>query len=143
MKKVLAFGTFDLLHPGHLSYLAQAKSLGDKLIVIIATDSNVKKIKGKAPVNSEKERREMVANIKFVDEAVIGFEDDMINSVEKIKPEIIALGYDQKPSEAELEKMLAARGLKAKIVRLKPYKENMFKSSKIKEKIIDSAKPNN
>jgi FAD synthetase len=142
MKKVLAFGTFDLLHPGHLSYLSQAKALGDRLIVVIATDSNVKKIKGKPAVNSERERREMVANIKFVDEAIIGFEDDMINSVEKIKPDIIALGYDQKPSEAELEKMLAARGLKAKIVRLKPYNENMFKSSKIKEKIIDSAKPN-
>src|SRR3989338_11029882 len=92
---VLAFGTFDLLHPGHISYLRQAKALGKRLVVVIATDSNVEKIKGKRPLNSQEARKELVEALKIVDEALIGFEDDMIKSVEKVKPEIVALGYDQ------------------------------------------------
>lgn len=139
MKTVMAFGTFDLLHPGHVSYLAQAKALGDRLVVVIATDANVKRIKGKSPVNSQDERKELVGSLRIVDEAVVGFEEDMISSVERIKPDVVALGYDQKPLDSELEKMLGARGLKAKIVRLKPYNEHIFKSSKIKEKVLKAS----
>lgn len=134
MKTVLAFGTFDILHPGHLSYLTQAKSLGDKLVVIVATDNNVKKIKGELPLNNQAQRRELVAALDIVDDAIIGFEDDMIKSVEKVRPQIIAMGYDQKPSDEELEKKFAERGIKVEMRRMKPFMESVYKSSKIKEK---------
>src|SRR3989344_6945091 len=101
-KTILAFGTFDLLHPGHISYLTQARALGKRLVVIIATDKNVWSIKGKTAINSQNARKELVEALRAVDKAIIGFEDDMIKSVEKAKPDIIALGYDQGPSDAEL-----------------------------------------
>src|SRR3989344_9147294 len=115
MKTVLAFGTFDILHPGHISYLTQAKALGDRLAVIVATDANVKKIKGRAPVNGQESRRAMVAALSPVDEAMVGFEDDMIKSVEKVKPDIVALGYDQKPSDDEIAEKFRQRAIRAKI----------------------------
>ena len=135
-KTVLAFGTFDLLHPGHVSYLSQAKALGDRLVVIVATDANVSKIKGKAPVNSQEARRELVAALRIVDEAIVGVEDDMIRSVEKVRPDIVALGYDQKPENEKLKKMFEERGIRALIARLAPYKTENYKSSKIREKIV-------
>ncbi|HLC92325.1 MAG TPA: adenylyltransferase/cytidyltransferase family protein [archaeon] len=134
-KTILAFGTFDLLHPGHISYLTQAKALGERLVVIIATDSNVFRVKGIKPVNGQQARRELVAALGLVDDAVVGFEDDMMKSVEKAKPDIVALGYDQRPDEDALRESFSARGIKAKIVRLKPHKPEMFKSSKIRQRI--------
>ncbi|MCH7902869.1 FAD synthase [archaeon] len=138
MVKVLAFGTFDILHPGHLSYLKQAKELGEKLVVIVATDNNVEKIKGKKPVNDEEHRKELVEALKIVDEAFVGFEDDMIKSVEKVKPDIVALGYDQYGSEESLKKTFDERNIKAKIVRLDSYKPELYKSSRIKDKVKES-----
>ncbi len=138
MATVLAFGTFDILHPGHLSYLKQAKKLGKRLVVIIATDSNVEKIKGKGPVNDQEHRKELVEALKIVDEAMVGFEDDMMKSVEKVKPDFVALGYDQYGSEGSLKKKFAERGIKAKIVRMKPYKPELYKSSKIKSKVLEN-----
>lgn len=135
MVKVLAFGTFDILHPGHLSYLKQAKELGEHLVVIIATDNNVEKIKGKKPVNDQEHRKELVEALKIVDEAFVGFEDDMMKSVEKVKPDIVALGYDQYGSEEGLKKKFEERNIKAKIVRLESYKPELYKSSKIKSKV--------
>ena len=134
-KTVIAFGTFDLLHPGHISYLTQAKALGDRLVVVVATDKNVKKIKGRAAVNSQEARRDLVAGLGIADEAIIGFEDDMMKSVLRAMPQVIAMGYDQKPSDSELRKKLSARGISAKIVRMKPYRPEVHKSSKIREKI--------
>lgn len=134
MSKVLAFGTFDLLHPGHLSYLKQARELGKILVVVVATDKNVEKGKGKKPINDEKHRKELVEALEIVDEAIIGFEDDVIKSVEKVKPDFVALGYDQKPSNEELEKKFSERGITAKIIRMKPFKETDYKSSIIKDK---------
>jgi len=139
MTTAMAFGTFDLLHPGHLSYLKQAKGMGERLVVVVATDLNVEKGKGKKPVNNQEERRKKVGKIVFVDEAIIGEEKDLLKIIEKTKPEIIALGYDQKPGEEELAKKFLKRGIGAKIVRLKPYKEKIYKSSKIRE-IINSKK---
>lgn len=134
-KTVLAAGTFDLVHPGHLHYLREAKKLGDQLCVVVARDSNVAKAKGKSPVIDEQHRLELVKALRFVDEAFLGFEDDIFKTVEKVKPDILALGYDQKPSDKEIEAELKKRGLNCKIVRISPYKEDVHKSSKIKEKI--------
>ena len=135
MKTVLAFGTFDLFHPGHLSYLTQAKNLGDKLIVVVATDSNVEKGKGKKPINSEEHRKELVEALSIVDKAIIGSESNYFECVEQIKPSIIALGYDQSANEEELNAKLKEKKIEAKIVKLEAYKPEVYKSSKIKEKM--------
>ncbi|HLC79510.1 MAG TPA: adenylyltransferase/cytidyltransferase family protein [archaeon] len=135
MKTVLAFGTFDILHPGHISYLTQARGLGEKLVVVVATDLNVEKIKGKKPFCSEQERLQLVGALAVVDEVVLGQEQDMIKSVEKVNPNIVALGYDQNPPDEKLKEIFASRKINVKIVRLAPYKPEIYKSSKIKEKI--------
>ena len=134
-KTVLAFGTFDFLHAGHISYLSQAKALGERLVVVIATDANVKRIKGRRPVNSQEARKALVEALKIVDEAIIGFEDDMIKSVEKVRPDIVCLGYDQRPDDEGLARTFRERGIKAQVVRLKPYRQDIYKSSKIKERV--------
>ncbi len=139
MKTVLAFGTFDILHPGHISYLRQAKGLGKRLVVIVATDSNVEKAKGSKPVYTQQERLALVRAVEFVDKALLGEEDDLIRSVEKVNPGIVALGYDQRPADEELGKVFAQRGIRSKIVRLEAYQPEVFKSSKLKEKIVKGA----
>ena len=118
MKTVLAFGTFDLLHPGHLSYLTQAKKLGEKLIVVVATDSNVEKGKGKKPINSETHRCELVEALTIVDKAIVGSENDYFECIEQIKPSIIALGYHQPANEKEIETKLKEKKINAKIIKL-------------------------
>ena len=135
MGTVMAAGTFDILHAGHVNYLKQARKLGERLVVIVATDSNVQKTKGEKPLNGQEHRRDLIASLGFVDETMIGSDKDILDSVEKIRPDVIAMGYDQRPGNEELAKRLAKRGIKAKIVRLEPYKENLYKSSKIKRSL--------
>lgn len=120
MKKVLATGVFDLLHPGHLYYLQKAKKLGDKLVVVVACDATVRKMKHE-PITPERMRLEMVRALKVVDEAHLGYEGDPYKIVEKIKPDIVALGYDQTHNPEEIEKGLAKRGLKVQVIRLPKY----------------------
>ena len=135
MKKVMAFGTFDLLHAGHLHYLNEAKKQGDYLVVVITTDENVKKSKGKFPVNNQEQRKELVESLKMVDEAVVGDEKDYCKVVEKIRPAIIALGYDQAEKKDAVQEKLRKRGFDVEVVRITPYKEGLHKSSKMKERI--------
>ncbi|MDO8537731.1 MAG: adenylyltransferase/cytidyltransferase family protein [archaeon] len=134
-KTVLTFGTFDVLHEGHLSYLEQARKLGDRLVVIIGRDKNVKKSKGMLPIMNEKHRLRIIQALKPVDEAILGQDKDFFQSVINVKPDVIALGYDQKMLESHLIQALAERNFSAKIVRLKPFKEKQHKSTIIKEKI--------
>jgi len=120
MVKVMASGTFDLLHLGHIYYLKEAKKLGDNLAVVVATDNTVRKLKHE-PINPEKIRLDLIKEIKCVDEAYLGKEGDIYEIVEEIKPDIIALGYDQIHDEKKIETDLKKRDLKAKVVRLKEY----------------------
>ncbi|MHC1579339.1 MAG: adenylyltransferase/cytidyltransferase family protein [Candidatus Alkanophagales archaeon] len=115
MVRVLATGTFDILHPGHLFYLEEAKKLGDELYVIVARDVNVKKRK---PIIPEEQRLRMVSSLKVVDKAMLGSEKDIFEPLYEIKPDIIALGYDQDFDERELEEELRRRGFNTKVVRL-------------------------
>lgn len=132
MKKVMAFGSFDILHDGHEHYLKEAKSFGDYLIVIVARDENIVRFKGKNPKNDENYRLECVKKLDFVDEAVLGHKEDILEVLEEFKPDIICLGYDQNTIEEEkLKGELEKRDLKAAIVRAKPYKEDVYKSSKL------------
>ena len=136
-QKVMAFGTFDLLHPGHLHYLKEAKSLGRELIVVVARDKSVKRIKGNFPVFDEKHRLELVAALRFVDKAVLGhdFVKDKTQIVKEFMPDTIALGYDQKPNNEELKKDLEKIGWKGKIVRISPFNDKEFKTTNLKAKI--------
>lgn len=129
MKKILTFGTFDVLHPGHLNLFREAKRLGDHLTVVVARDRTVEAVKGRLPKMDEKERLKRVLKILEVDEAILGNKDDKYSIIEDIKPDMICLGYDQVSFTDRLEKELEKRGIKAEIIRLKPYKEHIYKSS--------------
>ena len=131
MTKVMCFGTFDLLHLGHLNYFKQAKESGNYLIVVIARDETKRK-QNKKLVFSEKERLKLVKSLEIVDKAILGDLQDQLLIIEKEKPDILCLGYDQKIDEEKLRKELEERGLSPKILRAKPYQENKYKSSKIK-----------
>jgi len=121
MVKVMATGTFDLLHMGHIYYLKEAKKLGDTLAVVIATDSTVRKLKHE-PINPQDIRLKLIKELRIVDEAYIGHEDDIYKIVKEIKPDIIALGFDQIHNENEIKNQLKNRDIKAKIVRLAEFK---------------------
>ena len=141
-KVVLASGVFDLLHLGHVRFLEEAKKAGGenaKLIVIIARDSTVEKTKGRKTIMSEDQRRTLVESLKLVDIAVLGYENlDIGKVIEKIKPDIIALGYDQADMEREVKSYVDKRRLNVKVVRIGKFGENALdSSSKIKQKIID------
>ena len=144
-KVVLASGTFDLLHFGHVKYLEEAKEAGGEnaeLIVIVARDSTVKKRKGKKPVMPEDQRRSLVESLKVVDEAILGFEDFSIDKViEKIGPDVIAVGHDQDGVEREVRKAVAEGGLNVHIARIGRFgKKELDSSSKIMRKIVESFK---
>ena len=119
MVRVLATGTFDILHPGHLRYLSEARSLGDELYVIVARDSMIKH-KPK-PVVPEAQRLAMVQGLRIVDKAMLGSEKDMFEPLRENRPDIIALGQNQFFKEAELEKQLKDQGINAKVVRIRSF----------------------
>ncbi|MDW7775058.1 MAG: adenylyltransferase/cytidyltransferase family protein [Methanosarcinales archaeon] len=116
MVRVLATGTFDILHPGHILYLEEAKKMGDELWVIVACSAMVNH-KPK-PFLPEEQRLAMVKSLKVVDHAVLGDEHDMFKPLMDIQPDIIVLGHDQHFNENDLEKELASRGINAKVVRV-------------------------
>ncbi|MGQ9551687.1 MAG: DUF357 domain-containing protein [Candidatus Bathycorpusculaceae bacterium] len=139
---VLASGVFDLLHLGHVRFLEEAKKAGGEnaeLIVIVARDGTVKKRKGKEPVVPESQRRALVESLKVVDEAILGYESfDVGKVVEKIRPDVIAVGYDQDGMEEIVRKHVEESGLKVKVVRIGKFEEDeLDSSSKIKQKIVE------
>jgi len=121
MVKVMATGTFDLLHLGHIYFLKEAKKLGDKLVVVVATDSTVRKLKHE-PINTEEIRLGLIKELKLVDEAYLGHEDDMYEIVNEVKPDIIALGFDQVHDEKVIKSELKKRKIKVKVKRLTEFK---------------------
>jgi len=132
MKKVLCFGSFDILHEGHKSYLKQAQEHG-RVYVVVARDVNIEKFKKKSPKNNESSRLLEVQKLEMVEEAVLGGKDNIFNILNKIRPDVICLGYDQTTaSEQRIHDELEKRGLKAKIIRAKPFKEDVYKSSKLR-----------
>lgn len=132
MTTVMAFGTFDLLHPGHEFFLRQAKKRGGYLIAIIARDLTVKKVKGKSPYHSEKERQQAILNLNLADKAIMGDLTDKYAAIKKFKPDIICLGYDQTHFTDQLEQKIKDLKLNTKIIRLKPFKPIQYKTSIIK-----------
>jgi len=129
--KIMLFGTFDGIHKGHLDLFKQARKLAIRpfLIVSIARDKNVFKIKKKKTIYSEKERMKLVKKCKLVNKVILGNEDNYLANILKEKPDIIALGYDQKAYVKELKKDLKNKKTDIKIVRLKSYKKHIYKNS--------------
>ena len=141
-KIVLASGTFDLLHLGHVKYLEEAKKAGGRnaeLIVIVARDSTVEKRRGTRPIILENQRRALVDSLKVVDEAVLGYEEfDIEKVIEKIKPDVIALGYDRGDIEQTVRNYVKEKKLKIRVVKIGKFGEDeLNSSSKIKQKIIE------
>jgi len=127
MKKVMVFGTFDILHKGHLNFFKQARKHGDYLIAVVARDKTVKEIKGILPHHKEKIRLKNVK--KHADKAVLGMLKNKYKVIEKFKPDIICLGYDQISFIKGLKKFNIS------IKRLKPYKAHIHKSNKLRKKL--------
>ncbi|MHA1974923.1 MAG: adenylyltransferase/cytidyltransferase family protein [Candidatus Hodarchaeales archaeon] len=121
LKIVLSGGVFDILHIGHIETLKEAKRYGDVLIVVVATDETVKKNKGRPPINNQENRAKLLSHINMVDIVEIGKKDPsgFLDIVEKYKPDVITLGYDQSLTESKLEELLTERGLTGiEVVRL-------------------------
>lgn len=134
--KVMVFGTFDGLHQGHLNFFKQAKNFikNSFLIVSIARDKNVYKIKGSKPELNEKQRLNLIKKCLLVDRVVLSGLNNHIPHIVKERPDIIALGYDQRNYIQNLKKDLQNKGLNVKIIRLKPYKKNIYKNNLLKNK---------
>ena len=142
-KVVLASGIFDLLHLGHVKFLEDAKKAGGKnakLVVIIARDSTVEKTKGRKPIMPEDQRLALVESLKVVDEAVLGYEKlDIGEFIEKIKPDVIALGYDQVEMERRVSQYVNEHDLDTKIVRIGKFDADALgSSSQIREKVVEN-----
>lgn len=129
---VMVFGTFDYLHAGHENYISQAKELGDRVIAVIARDKTVKTIKGSLPDHNEKDRLKNLTDTGWVDFAMLGNNKDKTKVIKNYRPDIIALGYDQFAFTYRLEKLIMDLKLNTRIIRLKPYRPDMYKSSIIK-----------
>lgn len=130
-KKIMVFGTFDGLHSGHLDFFRQARNLAPKafLIVSVARNRNVLRIKGRLPILNERKRVMLVKKTNVPDKVVLGGLTNYLTHILKERPDIIALGYDQKDYVKNLKQDLARRNFAVKITRLKPYKENIYKNA--------------
>jgi len=139
MVKVMATGTFDLLHMGHIYFLKEAKKQGDILCVVVATDATVRRLKHE-PVNPEEIRLNLIKELTIVDEAYLGYEKDMYTIVKEVRPDIIAIGYDQIHDENKIKDELKKRNLPAKVVRLSEYKcgSDLDGTRRIIQKIISA-----
>lgn len=131
--RVLVFGTFDLLHAGHENLFAQARGLAPdvELHAVIARDATVRSVKARHAVHSETERLARVGN--HVDHAHLGEHGDRYAVIERIRPDVIALGYDQTHFVDALERELEARGLSPRIIRLEPFEPDRFKTSLLRD----------
>lgn len=129
----MVFGTFDYLHAGHENLFSQARELGEEIIAIIARDKTVKTIKGNLPDHDEKLRLQNLQETGWADKAVLGNEKDKTKVIRQFRPDVIALGYDQFAFTYNLEKLIIDLKLNTQIIRLKPYRPDMYKSSIIKK----------
>lgn len=132
MTKVIAFGTFDILHPGHEHALKEAKALGDELVVIIARDQTVERVKNRKALNTESVRRENVEKLGIATKVRLGGLGHPHDVIKEEQPDIIALGYDQKFFIENLDTVLTKS---VKIVHLEPFHPEKYKSSKLRDAV--------
>ena len=137
MTRIMVFGTFDMLHPGHEDFFRQARALAPDpyLIVSVARDSAAARHRAAGPRHSEEERAALVRAHELVDEVVVGDEAGYINHIMAARPDIIALGYDQTGEYVEhLERDLTTAGLKSKVIRLQAFQPETYKTSKLHDR---------
>jgi FAD synthetase len=135
-RRVVATGTFDILHPGHLYYLEESKKMGDELWVIVARDANVKH--KPCPIIPEDHRLQMVAALKPVDHAILGDKTDMFRPIKEIRPDVITIGFNQHFDEETLHLQLSERGLAPEIIRIGKYEDGDLCSSRfVVQRIIE------
>jgi len=139
-KIVLATGAFDLLHLGHVRFLQESKKRGGphaRLVVVVARDRTIKQRKGRNPILPENQRRELVASLRVVDKAILGYEPlDMLRTLREIKPDIISVGYDQGEIKTSVDKILRQEGVRIPVIeipRLGP--DGLNSSTKVKAKV--------
>ncbi len=136
--RIVATGTFDIIHPGHVRFLKEAKKIGDELIVIVAREQNVRH-KPK-PIIPEEQRRKVVESLRYVDKAVLGDLEDMFRPIIELQPDIIALGHDQRFNEQKLVEELRKRGLNTNVVRIEAEEEcDYCSSTRIIKRVADLA----
>ena len=136
MKKVMCFGTFDILHEGHKFYLAEARKLGDFLVVVVARDDTVMAVKGQKPLNSEIIRVRNLRHIGLADKVILGNSGDKLKVVEDEKPSVLCLGYDQTSFTENIREKLRDRGLSVDVVRLPAYLPDVYKSSLLRKRSV-------
>ncbi|WP_420545968.1 adenylyltransferase/cytidyltransferase family protein [Nitrosopumilus sp.] len=137
LKVVLAGGVFDIIHPGHIHTLKDAKALGDVLVVVVATDNTSVKMKKRRPLHDQEQRRELVNSLSMVDLCLVGQEEDIFKTVDLVRPQVIALGYDQTHQEKFIIDGCKRIKLDAKVARLEsPIPESS--SSKIQKEYGES-----
>ena len=133
LKVVFAGGVFDIIHPGHIHTLNSAKKLGDVLVVVVATDKTAQKMKKRTPLHNQDQRKDLVGSLSMVDICLVGDEEDIFRTVDKVKPQIIALGYDQVHQEKFITDGCRKINLDVKVARLQsPIPE--ISSSQIEKK---------
>lgn len=132
----MATGVFDLLHPGHVYFLREARKLGDELWVVVARDSTARKFKHE-PITPEQSRLQMVESLKPVDRAVLGHEGNIYEILDEIRPDVIALGYDQFHSEDQILQECRKRGLATRVVRLPRFEGDLDGTRKIVTKVAE------
>ena len=128
-KIVLAGGVFDIIHPGHINTLNAAKKLGDFLVVVIATDKTAVKMKKREPLHSAQLRQELVSSLTMVDLCIVGDEEDIFKTVDLVKPQIIALGYDQTHQEEFIKEGCKKINLDVSVARLESPRPKTSSSS--------------
>lgn len=136
MTRIMVFGTFDMLHEGHRDLFRQARALGEEpyLIVSVARDKVAARIKGAAPRHTEEARRTLVASCELVDETILGDREGYMAHIRAAHPEIIALGYDQTGEFVDyLENDIREAHLSTRVVRLKPFRPDVFKTSLLRD----------
>lgn len=133
IKVVFIGGGFELIHYGHVYTVGKAKSLGDVLVVSVARDSTIRKRKKREPIASEEDRVKLLSSLRDVDAAVLGVEGDIYETLEKVSPDIVALGYDQYHVEDEVRREAMKRGMTLQVVRLDSPYPNLKTTGILKE----------
>jgi len=118
IKVVFIGGGFEIIHPGHIYTVDQAKGLGDVLVAVVARDSTIRRRKGREPVAGEADRVGLLSSLRQVDAAILGVEGDIYRTLQKVGPDVVALGYDQHHAESEILSEAARRGMHLRVVRL-------------------------
>jgi FAD synthetase len=138
---VLAGGVYDVLHLGHLAALTEAKSFGDLLIAVVATDVTIEMLKGRKPIFPEEDRRQLVEGCKPVDRAILGYEDVGMGYEEvlmEVMPDIVAFGYDQENLERSVREIITRRNLRIKMVQLSRFEhETHHSSTSVRQKLSE------